>query len=101
MVEARNVSGPGPDLSRFRSGRGQFFSGYGEELGEIFSDQFDREKMIESHRQVSKRQAHRKQSLEMMVQQPLTHDQQHLLAQLIKNDENLDQVLSDKRIWLI
>ena len=96
MVEARNVSGPGPDLSRFRSGQGQFSSGYGEELGETFSQQFDREKVIESHRQVGKYQEHRKQSLEKLAQQPLTADQQQLLTQLLKNDRSLGQVLSSE-----
>ena len=96
MVEARNVSGPGPDLSRFRSGQGQFSSGYGEELGETFSQQFDREKVIESYRQVGKYQEHRKQSLEKLAQQPLTADQQQLLTQLLKNDRSLGQVLSSE-----
>ena len=96
MVEARNLSGSGPNLSRYRVGRGQFSSGYGEELGETFSQQFDREKVIESHRQVGKRQAHRKQSLEKLAQQPLTPDQQHLLIQLLKNNASLDQVLSSE-----
>ena len=96
MVEARNVSGPGPDLSRFRSGQGQFSSGYGEELGGTFSQQFDRDKVIESHRQIGKHQVHRKQSLEELAQQPLTTNQQHLLIQLLKNDKSLDQALSSE-----
>ena len=96
MVDARNLSGSGPNLSRYRAGRGQFSCGYGEELGETFSQQFDREKVIESHRQVGKHQAHRKQSLEKLAQQPLTPDQQHLLIQLLKNNASLDQVLSSE-----
>ena len=96
MVEARHFSGPGPDLSSYRAGLGQFASDYEGELGQIFSQQFDREKMIESHRQVSKHQTHRKQSLEKLAQQPLTPDQQHLLIQLLKNNVSLDQVLSSE-----
>ena len=96
MVEARHFSGPGADLSSYRAGLGQFASDYEGELGQIFSQQFDREKMIESHRQVSKHQAHRKQSLEKLAQQPLTPDQQHLLIQLLKNNVSLDQVLSSE-----
>ena len=96
MVEARQLSGSDPDLSRFRAGQGQFSSGYSEELGETFSEQFDREKMIESHKQVSKRQAHRKQSLEKLTHQPLTRDQLHLLVQLLKSEKSIDQALSSK-----
>ena len=96
MVEARHFSGPGADLSSYRAGLGQFASDYEGELGQIFSQQFDREKMIESHRQVSKHQTHRKQSLEKLAQQPLTPDQQHLLIQLLKNNVSLDQVLSSE-----
>ena len=96
MVEARHFSGPGADLSSYRAGLGQFASDYEGELGQIFSQQFDREKMIESHKQVSKHQAHRKQSLEKLAQQPLTPDQQHLLIQLLKNNVSLDQVLSSE-----
>ena len=96
MVGARNLSGPGPDLSRFRAGRGQFSSGYGEELGETFSQQFDREKVIEAYRQIGKHQAYRKQSLEKLAQQTLTPDQQKLLTQLLSNNGILDQVLSSE-----
>ncbi len=96
MVVARNLSSPGPDPSRFRAGRGQFSSGYGEELGETFSQQFDREKVIEAYRQVGKHQAYRKQSLEKLVQQTLTPDQQKLLTQLLSNNGTLDQVLSSE-----
>ena len=94
MVEARPFSGPGPDLSRYRAGLGQF--SFGGELGEIFSQQFDREKWIEAHREIGVQQARHKQSLEKLAQQPLTADQQHLLIQLLKNNGSLDQVLSSE-----
>ena len=96
MVEARNVSGPGPDLSRFRAGLGQFFSHYEEELDQIFLQQYDTDKVIDSYGQVGKHQEHRKQCLEKLAQQPLTADQQQLLTQLLKNDRSLGQVLSSK-----
>ena len=96
MVEARNSLGPGPDLNRYRAGEGQFASHYGEELGQIFSQQFDREKVIEVYEQIGKQQIHRKLSLEKLAQQPLTVDQQHLLIQLLKNDEDLEQALSSE-----
>ena len=94
MVEARHFSGPGPDLSRYRAGLGQF--SFGGELGEIFFQKFDREKAIEAHRQTGKRQTHRKQSLEKLAQQPLSVDQQHLLTQLLNDNANLEQALSSK-----
>ena len=94
MVEARYFSGPGPDLSRYRAGLGQF--SFGGELGEIFSQQFDREKWIEAHREIGIQQARHKQSLEKLAQQPLTADQQQLLTHLLKNNESLDQVLSSE-----
>ena len=94
MVEARHFSGPGPDLSRYRAGLGQF--SFGGELGEIFFQQFDREKWIEAHREIGIQQPRHKQSLEKLAQPPLTTDQQHLLTQLLKNDGNLEQVLSSE-----
>ena len=94
MVEARHFSGPGPDLSRYRAGLGQF--SFGGELGQIFSQQFDRERWIEAHREIGIQQARRKQSLEKLAQQPLTTDQQHLLTQLLNNDGSLEQVLSSE-----
>ena len=94
MVEARHFSGPGPDLSRFRAGLGQF--SFGGELGEIFSQKFDRNKWIEAGRQVDKQRAYYKQSLEKLAQQPLTADQQHVLTQLLNNNANLEQVLSNE-----
>ena len=96
MVEARRLSGPGPNLSSYRAGLGQFSSHYEEELGQIFSQQYDTDKVIESYRQVGKYQEHRKQSLEKLAQQPLTADQQQLLIQLLKNDRSLEQVLSSE-----
>ena len=50
MIEARHLPGSGPDLSRYRAGLGQF--SFGGELGQIFFQQFDREKWIEAYRQV-------------------------------------------------
>jgi len=96
MVEARNVSGPGPDLSSYRAGLGQFSSHYEEELDQIFLQQYDTDKVIDSYGQVGKHQEHRKQSLEKLAQQPLTADQQQLLTQLLKNDRSLEQVLSSE-----
>ena len=96
MVEARHLSGSGPDFSRYRAGSGQLSSHYKEELRQIFPRQFDQEKAIETHRQIGKQQAHHKQSLEKLAQQSLTVDQQKLLTQLLKNDGNLDQVLSSE-----
>ncbi len=96
MVEARNLSDPGTDLSGHRAGLGQFSFGYGEELGEIFAQQFDREKVIKAYRQIDEHRAHRKQSLEKLAQQPLAADQQQLLTRLLKNDSPLDQVLSSE-----
>ena len=96
MVEARHLSGSGPDFSRYRAGSGQLSSHYEEELRQIFPRQFDQEKAIETHRQIGKQQAHHKQSLEKLAQQSLTVDQQKLLTQLLKNDGNLDQVLSSE-----
>ena len=93
-VEPRHFSGPGPDLSSFRAGLGQF--SFGGELGQIFSQQFDREKWIEAHREIGIQQARHKQSLEKLAQQPLTTDQQHLLTQLLNNSASLEQVLSSK-----
>ena len=96
MVEARHLSGSGPDFSRYRTGLGQLSSHYEEELRQIFPRQFDQEKAIETHRQIGKQQAHHKQSLEKLAQQSLTVDQQKHLTQLLKNDGNLDQVLSSE-----
>ena len=92
MVEARNVSGSGLDFRRNR----QFSSQYAEELRQIFSQQFDREKVLEVYEQTGKVQIQRRLSLEQLAQQPLTVDQQRLLAQLLKNDEDLAQVLSSE-----
>ena len=92
MIEARHFSGPGPDLSRYRAGLGQF--SFGGELGEIFSQQFGRKKWIEAYGQVHKQRAYHKQSLEKLAQQPLTTNQQRLLTQLLNNNASLDQVLS-------
>ena len=86
--------GSGPDSSRYKVG--QFSSYYEEELSQIFPRQFDQEKAIETHRQIGKQQAHHKQSLEKLAQQSLTVNQQKLLTQLLKNDGNLDQVLSSE-----
>ena len=94
MVEARHFSGPGPDLSRYRAGSGQF--SFGGELGHIFFQQFDRKKWIEAYGQVHKRRVYRKQPLEKLVQQPLTTNQQRLLTQLLNNNASLEQVLSSK-----
>ena len=94
MVEARHFSGPGPNLSRYRAGLGQF--SFGGELGEIFSQQFDRKKWIEADGQVDKQRIYHKQSLEKLAQQPLTADQQHLLTQLLNNNASLEQVLSSE-----
>ena len=96
MVEARHLSGSGPDFSRYRAGAGQLSSHYEEELRQIFPRQFDQEKAIETHRQIGKQQAHHKQSLEKLAQQSLTVGQQKLLTQLLKNDGSLDQVLSSE-----
>ena len=96
MVEARHLSDSGPDFSRYRAGSGQLSSHYEEELRQIFPRQFDQEKAIETHRQIGKQQVHHKQSLEKLAQQSLTVDQQKLLTQLLKNDGNLDQVLSSE-----
>ena len=95
MVEARHSSGPGPDLSRYRAGIGQF--SFGGELGQIFSQQFDQKKWIEVDRQMGKQRARRKQSLEKLAQHPLTIDQQHLLTQLLNNNMSLEEVLSSER----
>ena len=94
MVEARHFSGPGPDLSRYRAGSGQF--SFGGELGHIFFQQFGRKKWIEAYGQVHKRRVYRKQPLEKLVQQPLTTNQQRLLTQLLNNNASLEQVLSSK-----
>ena len=94
MIEARHFSGPGPDLSRYRAGLGQF--SFGGELGEIFSQQFDRKKWIEAYGQVHKQRAYHKQSLEKLAQQPLTTNQQRLLTQLLNNNASLEQVLSSE-----
>ena len=94
MVEARHFSGPGPDLSRYRAGLGQF--SFGGELGHIFFQQFGRKKWIEAYGQVHKRRIYRIQPLEKLVQQPLTTDQQRLLTQLLNNNASLEQVLSSK-----
>ena len=94
MIEARHFSGPGPDLSRYRAGLGQF--SFGGELGEIFSQQFDRKKWIEADGQVHKQRVYHKQSLEKLAQQSLTADQQHLLTQLLNNNASLEQVLSSE-----
>ena len=94
MVEARHFSGPGPNLSRYRAGLGQF--SFGGELGEIFSQQFDRKKWIEAYGQVHKQRAYHKQSLEKLAQQPLTTNQQRLLTQLLNNNASLEQVLSSE-----
>lgn len=45
---------------------------------------------------MEKQRAHRKQSLEKLVQKPLTTGQQHLLTQLLDNERSLDQVLSSE-----
>ena len=92
MVEARNVSGSGPDFRRNR----QFSSQYEEELRQIFSRQFDREKVIGLYEQTGKERIERKLSLEQLAQQPLTADQQHLLTQLLNNNASLEQVLSSE-----
>ena len=94
MVEARHFSGPGPDLSRYRAGSGQFSSG--GELGHIFFQQFDRKKWIEAYGQVHKRRVSRKQPLEQLAQQPLVTNQQRLLTQLLNNNASLEQVLSSE-----
>ena len=94
MIEARHFSGPGPDLSRYRAGLGQF--SFGGELGEIFSQQFGRKKWIEAYGQVHKQRAYHKQSLEKLAQQPLTTNQQRLLTQLLNNNASLEQVLSSE-----
>ena len=94
LIEARHFSGPGPDLSRYRAGLGQF--SFGGELGQIFSQQFDREKWIEAHRETGIQQARRKQSIEKLAQQPLTTDKQRLLTELLNNDGSLEQVLSSE-----
>ena len=94
MVEARHFSGPGPDLSRYRAGSGQFSSG--GELGHIFFQQFDRKKWIEAYGQVHKRRVSRKQPLEKLAQQPLATNQQRLLTQLLNNNASLEQVLSSE-----
>ena len=94
MVEARHFSGPGPDLSRYRAGSGQF--SFGGELGHIFFQQFDRKKWIEAYGQVHKRRVSRKQPLEQLAQQPLTTNQQRLLTQLLNNNASLEQVLSSE-----
>ena len=96
MVEARHFSGPGADLSSYRAGLGQFASDYEGELGQIFSQQFDRKKWIEADGQVHKQRVYHKQSLEKLAQQSLTADQQHLLTQLLKNNASLEQVLSSE-----
>ena len=94
MVEARHFSGPGPDLSRYRAGLGQF--SFGGELGQIFSQQFDRKKWIEAHGQVHKQRVYHRQLLEKLVQKPLPISQQHLLTQLLDNNASLEQVLSSE-----
>ena len=94
MVEARHFSGPGPDLSRYRAGSGQF--SFGGELGHIFFQQFDRKKWIEAYGQVHKRRVSRKQPLEQLAQQPLVTNQQRLLTQLLNNNASLEQVLSSE-----
>ena len=94
MVEARHFSGPGPDLSRYRAGSGQFSSR--GELGHIFFQQFDRKKWIEAYGQVHKRRVSRKQPLEKLAQQPLATNQQRLLTQLLNNNASLEQVLSSE-----
>ena len=94
MVEAKHFSGPGPDLSRYRAGLGQF--SFGGELGHIFSQQFDRKKWIEADGQVHRQRAYHKQALEKLAQQPLTTNQQHLLTQLLNNNMSLEEVLSSE-----
>ncbi len=94
MVEARHFSGPGPDLSRYRAGLGQF--SFGGELGHIFFQQFDRKKWIEAYGQVHKQRVYHKQPLEKLAQQPLTTNQQRLLTQLLNNNASLEQVLSSE-----
>ena len=71
-------------------------SNYGGELVKIHLQQYDITREFEADRQIDKQRAHRNQSLERLVQQPLTIDQQHLLTQLLKNDGSLDQVLSSE-----
>ena len=94
MVKPRHFSGPGPDLSSFRAGLGQF--SFGGELGQIFSQQFDRKKWIEADGQVHRQRAYHKQALEKLAQQPLTTNQQHLLTQVLNNNMSLEEVLSSE-----
>ena len=96
MVEARKLSGSGPDFRRYRPSSRQLSSQYEEELRQIFSQQFDREKTLGVYEQTGKEQIQRKLSLEQLAQQPLTVDQQHLLTQLLKKDEDLAEVLSSE-----
>ncbi len=96
MVEARNLSGSGLDFRRYRPSSRQLSSQYKEELRQIFSQQFDREKTLGVYEQTGKVQIQRRLSLEQLAQQPLTVDQQRLLTQLLKNDEDLAQVLSSE-----
>ena len=71
MVEARHFSGPGPDLSRYRAGLGQF--SFGGELGHIFFQQFDRKKWIEAYGQVHKQRVYHKQPLEKVSTAAFDH----------------------------
>ena len=96
MVEARRLSGSDSDFNRLMAGSAQLSSHYEEELRQIFPRRLDQEKPSEAHRQTGEQRAHRQQFLEKLARQPLTVDQQKLLTQLLKNDGNLDQVLSSE-----
>ena len=96
MVEARNLSSSGLGFRRYRPSSGQLSSQYEEELRQIFSQQFDREKVIGVYEQTGKEQIQRKLSLEQLAQQPLTVDQRHLLTELLKSDKDLAEVLSSE-----
>lgn len=95
-VEARNLSGSGPDFRRYRPSSRQLSSQYEEELRQIFSQQFDREKTLGVYEQTGKEQIQRRLSLEQIAHQPLTVNQQHLLTRLLRNDEDLARVLSSE-----
>ena len=94
MIEARHLPGSGPDLSRYRSGLGQF--SFGGELAHIFSQQFNRKKWIKAYGQVHRQRAYHKQSLEKLAQKPLATNQQHLLTQLLNNNMSLEEILSSE-----
>ena len=96
MIEARHLSGSDSAFNRSRAWSDPLASHYKEELRQIFPQPFDREKTIEVDKQIGERRAHHKQSLEKLAQQSLTIDQQKLLNHLVKNDGNLDQVLSNE-----